>query len=54
MKNGNILLFSAARNLETRRNIGMAHKNKRLFGKNWLQGSFDRVLIARTWLRAIR
>ena len=61
VKNGIILLFGPL--FGNNRDIGMGHKRlndgcaywtKRLFGKNWLRGSFDHVLVAWSWLRATK
>ena len=35
-------------------NDGYSQGNKRLFGKNWLQGIFDPVFVARSRVRATK
>ena len=63
VKNGN--LYFAARYSETKKDIGIFHKRSNdgyalcigdqvPFGKKWLQGSFDCVLVARSRVSATK
>ena len=57
------VFYSSGRYSETKRNIGMGNKRssdgcpygiKCPFAKNWVRGIFDRVLVARSQVRATK